>query len=187
MPYTDPRIGTLKKKIIVLLQAGLALGLSHSHKKQTWVWQQIPKELEKINKQALRRAISSLYISHLVEEKNHENGSIIFILSKNGKQKALKFNIEKIKIKKVSKWDKKWRIAMFDIPEKLKKVREAVRFHFKQIGLIEFQKSVFISPYPCHGEIEFILEYYNARKYIRFLIAEEIDNELHFMKKFNLC
>ena len=75
---------------------------------------------------------------------------------------------------------------MFDIPEKLKRLRETLRFHFKEIGLIELQKSVLVSPYPCDKEIEFILEFYNARKYVRFILAENIDNKLHLMKKFNL-
>jgi DNA-binding transcriptional regulator PaaX len=75
---------------------------------------------------------------------------------------------------------------MFDIPEKLKKVRESLRFHFKDMGLIEFQKSIFIHPFPCKKEIEFIIEFYNARKYVRFILAEEVDNELHFKHKFEL-
>jgi len=109
------------------------------------------------------------------------------ILSKNGKQKALQFDIEKMEIKKPVKWDRKWRIVMFDIPEKLKRLRDSLRIHFQEVGLIEFQKSVFVHPYPCNDEIEFILELYNARRYVRFIVAEEVDNELHLMKKFNLC
>jgi phenylacetic acid degradation operon negative regulatory protein len=180
------RMGSLKRKVLVLLAAGLALGLNRSYKRQRWIWSQIPKELEEIDRQSLRRAIYSLYTSHLIEEKNHKDGSTTFILSNNGKQQALRFNIEKIKIQKTNKWDKKWRIVMFDIPEKRKKLREVMRFHFKDMGLIEFQKSVFISPYPCEKEVEFILEFYNGRQYVRFIVAEQVDNSLHFMKKFNL-
>ena len=89
-------------------------------------------------------------------------------------------------IVKTRKPDGKLRLVIFDIPEKLKKLREAIRYHFKKIGLIEFQKSVFISPYPCNKEVEFILEFYNTRRFVRFVLAEEIDNELHLMKKFDL-
>ena len=187
MSQKRQRVGLTQKKIMLLLQAGFALGITHSYKRQFWIWKQIPKELERINQQALKRAINSLYISHLVEEKEHRDGSTTFVLSNNGKKKALRFNIEKMKIKKAKKWDQKWRIVMFDIPEKLKKLRETVRFHFKEIGLVEFQKSVFLSPYPCEEEVEFILEFYNARKFIRFILAEKVDNELHLMKKFSLC
>ena len=186
MTHNDPRIGNLKKKVLLLLLAGLALGLTRSPKKHWWILKQIPKEWEKVNRQALERAINSLYISHLIEEKNNKDGTTTLVLNENGKQKALRFNIEKMEIKKPAKWDGKWRIVMFDIPEKLKRLRDSLRLHFQEIGLIELQKSVLVHPYPCSNEIEFILELYNARKYVRFALAENIDNELHLKKKFNL-
>lgn len=187
MGHNEPRMGTLKKKVLLLLFAGLALGLTRSPKKHWRILKQIPKELERVDRQALQRAINSLYTSHLISEKNNKDGTTTLILSENGKQKALRFNIDKMEIKKPAQWDKKWRVVMFDIPEKLRKMRDSLRLHFKEIGLIELQKSVFVFPYPCSEEIEFILEFYNARKHVRFILAEKIDNQLHLMKKFDLC
>lgn len=186
MNQKDSRVGMTQRKLILLLSAGLALGLTRSPKKQWWILKQIPKEWSKINRQTLERAINSLYTSHLVEERENRDGTTTLVLSENGKKRALRFNIDKIEIKKPPKWDKKWRVVMFDIPEKFKKLREALRFHFRSIGLIELQKSVLVSPYPCEKETEFILEFYNARKYVRFVVAEKIDNQLHLMKKFDL-
>ena len=187
MGHDEPRMGNLKKKVLLLLLAGLALGLTRSPKKHWWILKQIPKEWKKVNRQALNRAINSLYTSHLIQEKNHKDGTTTLVLSENGKQKALRFDIDKLEIKKHVQWDKKWRVIMFDIPEKLKRLRDSLRLHFKEIGLIELQKSVFVSPYPCNKEIEFILEFYNAHKHVRFVLAEKIDNQLHLMKKFDLC
>ena len=186
MRYNKPRIGNLKKKVLLFLLAGLALGLTRSAKKQLWILKQIPKEWEKENRQALERAINSLYVSHLIKEKYHKDGTTTLILNENGKQKALRFNIDKLEIKKPIKWDGKWRIIMFDIPEKLRGLRDSLRSHFREIGLIELQKSVFVFPYPCSKEIEFILEFYNARKYVRFILAEKVDNNIHLKNKFSL-
>jgi len=186
MRHDDQRIGSLKRKVLLLLLAGLALGLTRSPKKHFWILKQIPKEWEKENRQALQRAINSLYTSRLVEEKNHKDGTTTLVLNENGKIKALRFNLDRLEIKKPTRWDKKWRIVMFDIPEKLKRLRDSLRLHFQEIGLIELQKSVLVYPYPCNKEIEFILEFYNARKYVRFVLAERIDNELHLKKKFSL-
>jgi len=180
------RIGNIKKKVLLLLLAGLALGLTRSPKKHWWILKQIPKEWKKENRQALERSINSLYASHLIKEKHNTDGTTTFVLSENGKQKALRFNINKLEIKKPTQWDEKWRVVMFDIPEKLKRLRNSLRLHFKEIGLIELQKSVFVYPYPCDDEIEFILEFYNARKHVRLIIAEKIDNQLHLKKKFGL-
>jgi len=186
MKNKNIRIGTVKKKVLLLLLAGLALGLTRSPKKHWWILKQIPKEWRRENRQALERAINSLYTSHLIEEKHHKDGTSTLILSEDGKQRALRFDLDKLEIRKPKDWDKKWRIVMFDIPEKLRKLRESLRFHFREIGLIELQKSVLVHPYSCEREIEFVLEYYNARKYVRFIVAEKIDNELHLKKKFNL-
>ena len=186
MKNSTQRIGNIKKKVLLVLLAGLALGLTRSPKKHFWILKQIPKEWGEENRQALERAINSLYASHLVQGKNNKDGTTTLVLNENGKQKALRFNLEKLEIKKPTRWDGKWRIVMFDIPEKLKKLRDSLRFHFQEIGLNELQKSVLVYPYPCNNEIEFILELYNARKYVRFILAEKIDNELHLKKKFNL-
>jgi DNA-binding transcriptional regulator PaaX len=180
------RLGTTQKKILMLLSAGLALGLTRSPKTHWWILKQIPKEWRKINRQALERAINSLYTSHLVKEKDNRDGSTTLILSDNGRQRALKFNIENMKIREPTNWDGKWRIVMFDIPEKLKRLRDSLRLHFRELGLIELQKSVLVHPFPCDKEVEFILELYNARKYVRFVLAENIDNELYLKKKFGL-
>ena len=187
MGHDTPRIGNLKKKVLLLLLAGLALGLTRSPKKHWWILKELPREWRKENRQALERAINSLYTSHLIREKHNRDGTTTFVLSENGKQKALRFNIDKLEIKKPVKWDGKWRIVMFDIPEKLRRLRDSLRIHFREICLIELQKSVFVYPYPCSKEIEFIVEFYNARRHVRFVLADKIDNQLHLMKKFNLC
>jgi len=186
MAHNTLRIGNTKRKVLLLLLAGLALGLTRSPKKHWWILKQIPKEWRRKNRQALERAINSLYTSHLVQEKENKDGTTTLVLSENGKRRALRFNINKLEIKRPTKWDRKWRIVMFDIPEKLRVLRDSLRLHFKEIGLIELQKSVFVYPYPCSKEIEFILEFYNARKHVRFILAEKVDNELHLKKKFSL-
>lgn len=185
MKQNTSRLGSVQRKILLLMEAGLALGLTRSPKKQWWILKQIPKEWRKENRQALERAINSLYTSHLIKE-IHQDGKTTLILSEGGKKRVLQFNINKMEIKKPTKWDKKWRVIMFDIPEKLRRLRDSLRFHFREIGLIELQKSVFVFPYPCSKEIIFILEFYNAKKYVRFILAERIDNQLHLMKKFDL-
>src|SRR3989344_3359261 len=163
------RLGATQRKILLLLQAGLALGLSRSPKKHWWILRQIPREWKKENRQELERAINSLYVSHLIKERNNKDGTTTLVLSENGKQRTLQFDIDNLEIKKPQKWDGKWRIVMFDIPEKLRRMRDSLRIHFQKIGLIELQKSVLVFPYPCNKEIEFILELYNARRHVRFV------------------
>ena len=146
----------------------------------------IGKGYAEIERQALKNAITDLYKSKILEQKENTDGSLTIVLTENGKRKALTYQIDEMKIKKAQKWDKKWRIVLFDIPEKKKKIREAIRHHLKNLDFFEYQKSVFVQPYDCKNEIEYIIEFYNIRKYVRFIIADSLDNELHLINHFKL-
>jgi DNA-binding transcriptional regulator PaaX len=178
--------GEIQQKILLLLLGGLALGLSGSPKTYFQILKGITKEWKEIEARALRRAIRSLYESKLVTEKQNPDGTITIILTAQGKQKALTYDFEKMEIKKPQKWDEKWRVVLFDIPENRKKIRDALRFHLKNLGLYEFQKSVFVHPYDCQDEIDYLIEFYDIRRFVRFIVADSIDNELHLKKHFNL-
>lgn len=180
------RVGFNQRKILLLLLGGLALSLSRSPRTSFKIIKGIKKEWEEIGKQALRRAIKKLYESKLVKEKENLDGTTTLLLTDKGKQRALTYNFDEIKIKKPKQWDKKWRIVLFDIPKNKKKIRETLRGHLNNLEFYQFQKSVFIHPYDCKDEIEYIIEVYNIRKFVRFIIAESIDNELHLKHHFNL-
>ena len=106
-------------------------------------------------------------------------------MTKEGKKLALTFNLEEMKLRK-GVWDKKWRIVIFDIPEKLRKIRDSLRYQLKRLEFYEFQKSVFVTPFPCDKEIDYIVEFYNIRRFVRFIEATSIDSELDLKRKFNL-
>jgi len=178
--------GDVQKRILILLLGGIALGLSGSPKRYFQILKEMRKEWKELDKIQLRRSIKSLYQSKLIKEKENPDGTITLILTKEGKQKALTYNLDEMKIEKPIKWDGKWRIVLFDIPERTRKIRDAFRYHLKQLGFFEFQKSVFVHPYDCKDEIEYLIEFYDARKFVRFIMAESLDNELHLKTYFRL-
>ena len=90
------------------------------------------------------------------------------------------------KLPREEKWDKKWRMVIYDIPVRLNKVRESLRYQLKRIGMKELQKSVFIYPYPCHKEIKYIIEFYNAWKYIIFTETIFLNREDKLKKHFSI-
>lgn len=97
--------------------------------------------------------------------------------------RVLKEVAREMKIKR-GEWDGKWRLVVFDIPERIKKARDALRGKLRELGFYELQKSVWVFPYGCKNEIDFIIEFFNLKKYVRFCILESIDNELHLKKIF---
>jgi DNA-binding transcriptional regulator PaaX len=82
-----------------------------------------------------------------------ENGLIDFVddekliirLTDVGKEKAL---WSKMKLED-EKWDGKWRVVIWDIPEKRRSARDVLRFKLKQLGFIRWQRSVWISKKNC--------------------------------------
>jgi len=174
----------VKQKVLLLLQAGIALGLAPSPRKQFWVLKQLKKEWGKVNRQYLYRIIHEFKYERLVDWKEKEDGTIEIVLTEKGQKLALKFNFEEMSIKKPASWDVKWRIVLYDIPEKNKKAREAFRKKIKELGFYELQKSVFIYPFPCKDEIDFVVEFFEIRNFVYYGEIDNLSNEsklkLHF-------
>ncbi len=179
-------LGETQKKILILLLGGVALGLSGSPRRYFQIIDSIGKDWREIERQSLKRAIKKLYESKLISEKQNSDGSTTIVLTDEGKQKALTYDLEKMEIEKPRQWDKKWRVVLFDIPNSIKKIRDALRFHLKKLGFYEFQESVFIHPYNCKDEIDYLIEFYDIRKFVRFMITDFIDNELDLKNRFGL-
>jgi DNA-binding transcriptional regulator PaaX len=174
-----------KQKILLLLYAGISLGFTYTPNRQYRILKNLCREWRKIDRNKLRDDIRALYKSHLVETKENPDGSLTYILTDKGKLKTLTYHFQNMEITK-DKWDGKWRLVVFDIPEKLKHARNAIREKLKEIGFYELQKSVFVFPYHCQDEIDFVIEFFNLRKFVRFGTMDFIDNDLHLREVFNL-
>lgn len=179
-------LGSVQKKILLLLLGGLALGLAGSPRRYFKILKEIGKGWEAINREALRKSIRSLYENHLIDTTENQDGTITIVLTEQGTEKAktLTFNFDKIDIQSPAKWDRKWRIVIFDIPDYLKKVREAFRFQLRRLEFYPLQKSVFVHPFECQNEIDFLIEFFEMRRYVRQITADYIDNELHLKEIF---
>lgn len=180
------KIGPVGRKVLLLLGAGLALGLTHQPDQYFRIIKSASREWQKINRQSLYKAIRKLYQSKLIDYKENDDGTITLILTGDGGNRVLRYNLDKIEIKKPARWDRLWRIVIFDIPEKQKEGRNALAAKLKQLGFYPFQKSVFIFPYECRNEIDFIIEVFNLRLYVRFIVAKETDIDLDLKHKFRL-
>lgn len=176
----------LKRKILLLLSAGVALGLVNNPRSQKHVFETLKRDWRKINKQYLYRIVKEFRQERLIDFVEQKDGVTKIVITEKGKIRALKFNIDIIKISKPLRWDKKWRIIMFDIPEKRRAERNVLREKLKDIGFKEIQKSVFVHPYSCFDEINFITEYFQLRRFVRFGEMTNLSNEEELILKFKL-
>lgn len=122
----------------------------------------------------IRQSIDRLQKKKLVNIYTKDGNDVVEI-TKAGKKKVLEYNLDDMKLKKPQKWDGWWRIVMFDIPESKRRARGAVSRKIKELGMYPIQKSVFVSPYACKNEIDFIGEFFDVRDHIIYLKAKEIE------------
>lgn len=179
-------IGPVGKKVLLLLSGGLALSLTRRPDAYFRVIKGIAKEWKKINKRSLRESIRKLYRSKIVDYKENNNGTVKLVLTEAGRKKVLLYDLDKLKINRPPRWDRMWRMVVFDIPETKKPARMALVSKLKELGFYPMQKSVFIHPYECKNEIEFITEIFNLAPYVRFLRVGDIDIELDLRDRFHL-
>jgi DNA-binding transcriptional regulator PaaX len=183
------RKGELGKEILLMIAAGLAIPAA-------FLMPNIPIALKPLLRELTRRcglrkgekfvrSITYLKGSRLVSVAE-KDGQQILTLSEDGRKRLLQFDLDKIVIKKPRKWDGHWRLVLFDIPEKQKIGREALRSKLKQLGFYQLQKSCFIHPFDCKSEIDFISEMFEVSPYVNFILAREIEGASHLVKYFNL-
>lgn len=116
----------------------------------------------------------------------NKDGSLKVELSKNGKKKMLIYNLDKLKIKPMRKWDGKWRFVMFDIPSKYKGRANVLRDKLKELGLYQFQKSVWVYPYPLENEIDLITQLFEVKPFVKLGEMINLEGEYKLKKKYKL-
>ncbi|HCP09033.1 MAG TPA: hypothetical protein DIT25_04540 [Candidatus Moranbacteria bacterium] len=180
------KFGAVQKKIVLALLGGVALGLSSSPDHFYKNFRKLRKEWGKINQQNFNRSIKKLADRKLIEERKLANGSFKLVLTSEGVQQAKTLSLlgSSINFKKPKKWDGKWRIVIFDIPEKERLFRDILRDHLKELEFFKLQQSVFASPYPFEKPILELVSLYSAEPYVRVITALKIDNEEKIKKHF---
>lgn len=165
---------------------GVALGLSGSPRQYFKTLRTLRKDWQKINQQNFQRSITRLTDEKLLEEKILPNGSMKIILTEKGRKQARRLNLlgNSIKFKKPKRWDGKWRLVIFDIPEKDRSFRNILREHLRNLKFYKLQHSVFVSPYPFEKQMLELIEIYSSQPYVRVITATKIDNESSLKRYF---
>ena len=102
-------------------------------------------------------------------------------------RKAFAFEKAKIELKnQKKKWDGRWRMIVFDIPERRSAVRFRLRRIMGEIGFIRLQDSVWVYPYDCEDFMALLKAELKIGKDALYAIADTIEHDLDIRKHFNL-
>lgn len=122
--------------------------------------------------------------------KKAPDGGLIYRFTKDGHMMTRNFLLETLKIPSPKKWDGQWRIVVFDIPEKYKKARYALWSKLRELGFYPLQKSVWIYPFPCENEIQFIKSIFNIEPFVEIFTVVGMANGsviYHFKSLLKKC
>ncbi len=121
-----------------------------------------------------------------------ENGLVEYIkggfltLTPLGVKALNKFERNNFKVIKPKRWDKKWRILIFDIQERKKGIRDQIRVTLNYIGFVKLQNSVWVYPYDCEDLITLLKADFGMGKEVLYIIADKIENEKVLLRHFGL-
>lgn len=135
----------------------------------------------------LRRAIKSLADKELIRILERNDQEIVEITRK-GKSMLLKYEFDDLELKTPARWDKLWRLVIFDIAEGRRQTRHLLSMKLQELGFYQYQKSIYLYPYNCEKEIDFIRGYLRIGREVRYLVVKELplDDEIKLKRYYHL-
>ena len=182
------------KQVLALLGAGTLVGLSlfvaptaimlakpfldAKREKEREEWKQF-------NPSYLKRTITRMRKEKLVKIVKR-NGEDVVELTKNGRRRIIKYSLENLSIDKPKRWDGRWRLVMYDVPNRRKQMRDVFRQTLKGLGFYQLQESVWLFPYPCEEQVSFLREFYGVGNEALYAIATQLEDDMPYRTYFGL-
>ncbi|MEK9154243.1 MAG: CRISPR-associated endonuclease Cas2 [Patescibacteria group bacterium] len=102
-------------------------------------------------------------------------------------EKALRaLTLQEFSRSKPRRWDKKWRVLIFDIPERRKELRMKLRSVLRQIGFVRLQDSVWVYPYDCEDLIALIKADFHIGDDVLYMIVDSIERDHKLCRHFEV-
>ena len=104
--------------------------------------------------------------------KEFSEGKVIYKLT----QKGINKNI--LEQKDTQKWDGRWRIVIFDIPEKQRSIRYFLRSKLKEWEFINWQKSVWATKKNCTIPLRHLIKELNIENWVLVIESDNISSNI---------
>jgi hypothetical protein len=139
---------------------------------------------KKYNNWRLKQVLKRLHEQKLVEILETKDGYTVKVTEK-GRRRRLKYNLDELMLTN-KKWDKKWRIIVYDVDESKKPLRNVFQKVLRKLEFLQIQKSVYLTPYPCEDEIEYLRQIYGIGPEVVLLTIAGLENEQAYKEYFGL-
>lgn len=109
-----------------------------------------------------------------------------FSLTEKGRALLDAYTIGQKIIKPSAKWDGKWHVIIFDIPETVRAKRDCVRRTLIELGFHRLQDSVWVFPYECRQIINLLRIRHQVISEALYLIVDSLDGDRWLRKHYHL-
>lgn len=106
-------------------------------------------------------------------------------ITENGKR-MLNLETARMQVVKKKRWDQRWRLVIFDIPERRRSVRIRLRKFMVSCGFERLQDSVWAYPYDCEDLIALVKAEFRIGADALYLIVEQMEHDKHLREHFHL-
>ncbi len=146
--------------------------------------QYLPNEKYNLKHQA--KSVAGRLVAKRYAEWIERAGKKYLRITPNGR-KAFEFEQAKISFKnQKKKWDGRWRMVAFDIPERRRATRLRLRSVMREIGFVRLQDSVWVYPYDCEDFSALFKAELRIGKDVLYAIADTIEHDKGIRRHFNL-
>ena len=103
-------------------------------------------------------------------------------------EKALKYLEQKsqLHLQKNKRWDKRWRVIIFDIPERRRATRDKLRIVMQDAGFYRLQDSVWLYPHDCEDFMALLKADLKIGNTVLYMVVEQIENDSKLKHHFSL-
>ena len=89
-------------------------------------------------------------------------------------------------LQRKKRWDKRWRVIIFDIPERRRGVRSRLRAIMQECGFVRLQDSVWVYPHDCEDLTVLMKAELKTGSSILYMVVEKIENDGWLKKHFSI-
>ena len=159
----------------------IGIGAAPSPRALTRIFRELKVRDTQKNRKRIRRKLYGLHEQRYVSIRDDN-----YTLSERGQRILEENRLWVHSIPQPNVWDKIWHLVVFDIPQEKSDVRIPFIRHLQNLGLVFYQRSVWMYPYPCEDEVREIAEFYGILPFVSFIKAFHVDGSHAFRKHFKL-
>ena len=129
----------------------------------------------------VRRSCDRLVDSGLLEWQGNR-----LRLTPKGDAALRSFEVHEFSRTRPRSWDRKWRVLVFDIPERRKALRDKIRNTLNVIGFVRLQDSVWVYPYDCEDLMTLLKADFKVGRDMLYMVVYALEGDALLRKRFGL-